>query len=119
MRKENNDFVGDKCVRDDGGNLALSEDAKKAAWKQHYERLLNVEFPWLEDDLPAVEPISGPPIFVTPEMVLSAVSKMKNGKAAGPSGIVAEMFKSSPIVCSRLISDICNSIVKDGKILHH
>ena len=111
MRKENADFVGDKCVRDDSGNLDISEDAKNPAWKQQYERLLNVEFPWAEDMLPAVEPISGPPILVSSEMVLCTLRKMKSGKAAGPSRIVGEMLKS-PDVCSRLIADICNAIVK-------
>ena len=116
MRKENPDFVDDKCVTDDSGNLSISEDAKKTAWKKHHERLLNVEFPWAEDVLPAVEHISGPPIFVSSEMVLCTLRKMKYGKATGPSGIVGEMLKSSPDVCSRLIADICNAIVKEGRI---
>ena len=53
MRKENKDIAGEKCIRDDSGKLAYSDDEKIKAWKQHYERLLNVEFPWSEDDLSA------------------------------------------------------------------
>ena len=45
MRKENQDVVGDKCIRDDLGNLAISDVTKCSAWKEHYSRLLNVKFP--------------------------------------------------------------------------
>ena len=39
LRKGNQDVVGDKCVKDDSGNLTFDNEAKKVAWKQHYERL--------------------------------------------------------------------------------
>ena len=54
MRRENQDVVGDKCVKDDSGNLSLDDNSKKVAWKQHYQCLLNEEFPWNPDDLSAV-----------------------------------------------------------------
>ena len=42
MRKENVDVVCDKPVKNDAGEMSLSEEAKKNA--TIYERLLNVEF---------------------------------------------------------------------------
>ena len=45
MRKENSD-VGDKQVKNDTGEMSMSEEAKQNAWTEHYERLLNVEFDW-------------------------------------------------------------------------
>ena len=50
MKQENKDIIGEKCIRDDDGVLAFNIEDKKKAWKQHYERLLNVEFPWREED---------------------------------------------------------------------
>ena len=44
MRRENVDVLGDKPVRNDEGEMSLSEEAKQKAWLEHYERLLNVEF---------------------------------------------------------------------------
>ena len=44
MRKENVDVVGDKPVKNDTGEMSMSEEAKQNAWAEHYERLLNVEF---------------------------------------------------------------------------
>ena len=80
LRKDNQDVVGDKCVKDDSGNLSFDNEAKKVAWKQHYERLLNEEFSWNPEDLTA-DPVVGPPIHIDVEMVVKAITKMKTGKA--------------------------------------
>ena len=54
--------------------------------------LLNVEFPWDSNTLPEEQPFQGPPIRITNEMDSEALSKMKKGKATGPSGLIAEMI---------------------------
>ena len=69
LRKDNQDVVGEKCVKDDSGNLSFDNEAKKVAWKQHYERLLNEEFSWNPEDLTA-DPVVGPPIHIDVEMVV-------------------------------------------------
>ena len=51
MRRDNQDVMGEKPVKNDAGQLSLAEESKKEAWKEHYERLLNVEFPWNPEDL--------------------------------------------------------------------
>ena len=38
------DVVGKKCVRNDAGELFLSDEEKMEACVEHYARLLNVEF---------------------------------------------------------------------------
>ena len=85
--------MGEKPVKNDAGQLSLDEEAKKEAWREHYERLLNVEFPWNPEDLSEESPVEGPSEPITLEMITKAISKMASGKAAGPSGIVAEMLK--------------------------
>ena len=115
LRKDNQDVVGDKCVKDDSGNLSFDNEAKKVAWKQHYERLLNEEFSWNPEDLTA-DPVVGPPIYIDVEMVVKAITKMKTGKAAGPSGIVAEMLKASGDTGARLVADLANDMVRNGVI---
>ena len=75
LRKDNQDVVGDKCVKDDLGNLSFDNEAKKVAWKQHYERLLDEEFSWNPEDLTAdADPVVGPPIHIDVEMVVKAIS---------------------------------------------
>ena len=43
-RKENLDVVGDKPVKNDAGEMSMSQEPKQNAWAEHYERLLNVKF---------------------------------------------------------------------------
>ena len=44
FRKENADVVGDKPVKNDAGEMSMSDDSKLKAWLEHYQRLLNAEF---------------------------------------------------------------------------
>src|SRR5580698_5591187 len=44
------------------------------------------------------------------------LAKMKSGKAVGPSGIAAEMLKAAGEDGVRWVTDICNAIVKEGRI---
>ena len=61
MRKENVDVVGDKPVKNDAGEMSMSEEEKQNAWAEHYERLLNVEFDWDPDHLSNEPPLERPP----------------------------------------------------------
>jgi hypothetical protein len=116
MRLDNQDVLGEKCIKDDDGQLSLDNKAKQRAWKQHYETLLNIEFPWKHDDLSKETPIQGPPIRISQDMIEKALKKMKNGKAAGPSGIVAEMMKASGSVGTQIMSDLANAIIKEERV---
>ena len=49
-------------------------------------------------------------------MVVKAIIKMKNGKAAGPSGIIAEMLKTSSDTGVWLVTDLPNDIIRNGSI---
>ena len=69
MRRDNQDVMGEKPVKNDAGQLSLDEEAKRAAWKEHYERLLNVEFPWNPEDLSKESPVEGPSEPITLEMI--------------------------------------------------
>ena len=107
MRRDNQDVMGEKPVKNDAGQLSLDEEAKKAAWKEHYECLLNVKFPWNPEDLSKESPVEGPREPITLEIITKAISKMASSKAAGPSGIVAEMLK--PIGEARAV-EVCDLI---------
>ena len=95
FRRENTDVVGDKPVRNDAGEMSISEDSKQKAWLEHYQRLLNVEFDWDPDHLSYQPPVEGLPIPITIDMVKKAISQMEAGKAPDPSGIVVEMIRAA------------------------
>ena len=109
MRRDNQDVMGEKPVKNDAGQLSLDEEAKKEAWREHYERLLNVEFPWNPEDLSEESPVEGPSEPITLEMITS-------GKAAGPSGIVAEMLKPVGEAGAVEVRDLIEDIISEGFI---
>ena len=51
MVRTNADVVDDKCGTNDDGELACTDSEKLSAWKQHYEKLVNEEFPWEKEHL--------------------------------------------------------------------
>ena len=111
-KKKNQDIVG---VKDDN-KLTYSDTANKNAWKQHYQRFLNIEFPWDETSLSQIKSSISPAPFITDNMVLSTMQKMKLRKPPGPSNVIAEMLKASPDQCSQLLADLINATVKEGKV---
>ena len=73
---------------------------------------MNIEFPWSQN-LPHVDPVADPAQFITPDDVLKSLRRMKNGKAAGSSGIVPEMLKAAPDICCKIIAAL---IICEGKV---
>ena len=95
LKQDNIDLVSEKCVRNEDGKLTLTIDDKLKAWQSHYQKLLNVEFPWHVANMSEEASVKGTAFKITPEMVSKAISKMKSGKAAGPLGIIIEMIKAA------------------------
>ena len=93
LKLDNVDVVGEKYVRNDDGKLTLVVSDKLKAWQSHYQKLLNVKFPWNAANMSEEAPVEGPAIKITPEMVSKAISKMKSGKASGPSGNVMKILE--------------------------
>ena len=89
MYRKNQDIVGENCVCNDAGEHVITDEDKMKGWVEYYARLLTVEFQWPSNELPEVPPTADRPPSV------SAILKMKCSKAAGPSGIVAEMLKAA------------------------
>ena len=116
MDKTNQDVVGEKCVRNDAGELSLSDEEKMKAWVEHYARLLNVEFEWDSNLLPEVTPVEGPPPPVTKDLIRKVLRKMKCGKAAGPSGIIVEMLKAAGEVGIELLTELTEVVFCNGVI---
>ena len=102
--------------KNDAGQLSLDEEAKKEALREHYERLLNVEFPWNPENLSEESPVEGPSEPITLEMITKAISKMASGKAAGPSIIVAEMLKPVGEAGAVEVRDLIEDIILEGCI---
>ena len=116
IKDQNKDVMGDTCVKNDKGQLAFSDEDKLLVWNKHYQTLLNEEFPWDATHLDQDSPKEGPPPRLTKEQVQNALKKMKDGKAAGGSGIVAEMIKASGEKGLEAITDLFNNIIQGNTI---
>ena len=116
FRKENADVVGDKPVKNDAGEMSMSDDSKPKAWFKHYQRLLNAEFDWDPNHLSGESPVEGPPIPITTDMVKKAISQMKADKAPDSSGIVVEMIRAAGNMDASMIRDLAAAIIHDSKV---
>jgi len=63
------------------------------------EKLLNEENTW--DNATSCENVEGPCELIRRDEISKALRMMKKGKAAGPTGIVSEMFTDNEdVVCN-------------------
>src|SRR5207244_9391613 len=87
IAEQNKDVVGGcNCVKDRQGKVVVDQNKVKDVWKDHFERLLNEEFDRDRGSLEEVREVSGPAEWILVQEVQAAITAMKVGKAAGPSG---------------------------------
>jgi len=113
---KNRDVVGAGCVKGTDGKTVTGEDEVKDRWKSYFEKLLNEEFDWNKDKLIEADKVNVPSEDITFMEVKSAIARTKSNKAAGPSGVVAEMLKASGDAGILWVTDLCNKIVQEGKV---
>ena len=61
-----------------------------------------------------VSPVSGPSQKIMALEVEAAISKMKQDKSVGSTGVVSEMFKAAGETGTVWMTDLCNAMVRDG-----
>jgi len=116
MVKKNRDVVGGGCVKDVDCSIVVDDAKTMEIWKRYYEKLLNEEFDWNKNNLENVNAVCGARERISTSEVRAAIAKSKSGKAAGPSGVVAEMLKASGEKGEQWVTDICNKVVMEGCI---
>ena len=58
----------------------------------------------------------GPSERISALEVNAAICKMKQGKSAGSTLVMSEIFKAAGETGTMWMTDVCNAVVKDGKI---
>jgi len=76
--------------------------------------MLNEENTW--DNAVACENVEGPCELIRRDEILKALRMMKKGKAAGPTGIVSEMFIAEEDCSVEWLTSLRNLIVAQGRI---
>ena len=118
MVRRNRDVVGGGCMKNCDGKIVVEEEEIKEVWRSYYEKLLNEEFEWDHQDIVEDKKCVGVDevIVIQEQEVRDAIGRMKIEKAAGPTGVVAEMLKAAGDEGVRWMTDLCNVIVREGKV---
>jgi len=78
------------------------------------EKLLNEEN--TRDNATTCEKVEGPCELIKRDEILKALRMMKKDKAAGPTGIVSEMFMADQDCSMEWLTSLCNLMVAQGTI---
>ena len=98
--RQGKDVVGNSSMKNTRGELVTDESEIREVWSSYFEKLLNEEFEWnrdfikdwQEDESSTAESAE----LITEQEVKLAIKQMKKGKAAGPSGVTAEITSYRP-----------------------
>ena len=111
---EKKDVVGVGCLKDESGAVKVSVDDHKKIWKEHMEKLMNVENEW-SDSIDASK-VEGAVRRIEVEEVRCGMNRMKIRKASGPSGVAIELFKVGGDKCLKSLTNIFNDILFKDKL---
>ena len=112
MRRDGRDINGGGYMKDKDGRLVVSEKDRGKLWKDHMEKIMNVENEW--DHMVEADMVEEPVEEVTYEEVIKAMNNMKLGKAAGPSEVNMDMIMASGKFGVGVLKKLCQRVL-DGK----
>jgi len=112
--KDKRDIVGMPYVRGKNGELKVTLSDKIKVWKEYAEKLLNEENEW--DGRLDAEMNEGPCEEISEDEVKDALSRMKVGKAAGPSGVTAELLKVCGVASVKRLMEVANGLLEGKKM---
>ena len=98
-------------MKDKDGRIVVNEKDCGKLWKEHMEKILNVENEW--DQMAEADMVEGPVEGVTYKEVIKAMTEMKLVKTAGPSEVDMDMIMASGKF-GVIIKKLCQRI-PDGK----
>ena len=75
MRKNGKDINGGGCMKDKDGSLVVRKKDRGKLWKDHMEKIMNVENEW--DQMTKADMVEGPVEEVTYEEVMEAMNKIR------------------------------------------
>ncbi|MBV8233323.1 MAG: hypothetical protein JO329_25390 [Planctomycetaceae bacterium] len=114
MKVEKQDVVKSNCIKDKRGEIVVVEEEISKVWVEYMSKLFNEENIW--DGITTAEMKEGPACRINEEEVRKALSKMKQGKAGGLSGVTVDLIKASGEIGVKWITELCNGVIREGKI---
>ena len=112
-----------KFYKQDGSMTETPEEVQKV-WVEHFTKVLNVTSQYqqeLVDEVPSLDEITTLDVPPSQEELINAMTKLKQGKAGGKTGILPELLiNGGPLLFNRLLQlmkDVWHTgdVVKDWK----
>jgi len=114
MVKERQDITGLNSIKGASGKVTVDDKGIKDSWEEYMEKLMNEG---IEREIKIQAGVKeGPAACIRIAEVRAVLKKMKRQKASGLSGLVAEMIQATGDTGTQWILDLCNGILKKGRI---
>ena len=108
-------MVGVNCLKDKSGNINMKLETIKKRWREYIEQLLNVENDW--DGIVECGIVEGPRELITEMKVEKRIGQIKSRKVGGPTELVGDIIHAAGQVGVKKMTEICNMVVDEEKIL--
>ena len=107
----------ERPIRDKNGTVLTGVDKQLNRWTEHFGQLLNRRRPHNQPDIqPAEEDLPINCNKATREEIKRAIGHIKNGKAAGPDGILAEALKGDVTTSVEMLYSLFEEICEKEEI---
>ena len=113
MKRESQDVVGGKFVKDSIGGIKVKEKDIMNRWREYFNELLNEQNEYQVEEDGKVE---GPLKEITEVEVETAIKAMRKGRAAGPTGMTSDLLQAAGKTGASVMTGIVNDLMKGDKV---
>ncbi|XGW23902.1 hypothetical protein V3C99_005819, partial [Haemonchus contortus] len=92
----------------------LAERQVLKRWREYFANISTVEF--AHPAIPCAPPVHGPVQRITVNETITALKKMKSGKASGPDDVAADLWKSKGWNPAGWLTEFFNQVVAEKKV---
>ncbi|XGW10232.1 hypothetical protein V3C99_012037 [Haemonchus contortus] len=101
-------------INDENGHLLTDRKQTLKRWREYFENISTVEF--AHPAIPCAPPVYGPVQKITVRETITAMKRMKSGKATGPDDLAADVWKSKCWNPAGWLTDFFNQVVAEKKV---
>ena len=113
MKIGKKEVQGSRFIKDDNGTVLTKDSEITHRWRNFFQEITTKENPYKigEEDI-----TQGPLDDINELEIKDIIKGIKNGKAAGPSGLAGELIKASEEIGVNVMTNICRELFK-GEII--
>uniref|UniRef100_A0A7I4XRC0 Reverse transcriptase domain-containing protein n=1 Tax=Haemonchus contortus TaxID=6289 RepID=A0A7I4XRC0_HAECO len=101
-------------INDENGRLLTDRRQVLERWREYFANISTVEF--AHPAIPCAPPVHGPVQKITVSETITAMKKMKSGKASGPDDVAADLWKSIGWNPAGWLTEFFNQLVAEKKV---